>query len=166
GFSQWNLPATQLDTAWNTPDLMPWAQGASSIPIAVVDTGVRATHEDLAAKMLTGWNTYTGTSDVTDTFDHGTAVASVAAASVNNSVGLAGFAWSCPVLPVKTDGSGGITDADVASAIEWAISNGARVINISLGSPAGPPGADLAACNDAWAAGIPVVAAAGNSGVN
>lgn len=143
---------------------------ASNIVVAVVDTGIRYTHEDLASNMWVnptdgshGWNALTSTNDPFDDSGHGTAMASVLGASGNNNLGIVGVAWQVQLMGCKClNGSGVGTDSDLIACFDYARTNGARIINASLGSSS----FSLAVSNAVAAlrdAGIILVAAAGNS---
>lgn len=97
---------------------------------------------------------------------HGTFTASVAGASTNNSIGMAGVAWGCPLVPIKVmaeDGSG--LESDVAAGVTYAVDLGIKVINMSLaGTDDVPALAD--AVNYAWQHGALCVCASGNEGVS
>jgi hypothetical protein len=154
---QWRHARTGTDRAWLT------TTGDTSTTIAIVDTGVRASHPDLQGRVLAGHSVHdrARTGDV-DSNGHGTAVALVAAAAGNNGTGGAGSCWSCAILPVnvqREDGS--IRSSDVAEAIRWATANGADIINLSLGGPHDPSVED--AVEYAARKGVLLVAAAGNS---
>jgi hypothetical protein len=108
--------------------------GDPSIIIAIVDTGIDANHPDLTGKIVLAKN-YVKGERVSDSFGHGTHVAGIAAASINNGTGTAGICGRCSLMNVKVlgaDGSG--PTSDVASGIAYATDYGARVINLSLGS--------------------------------
>src|SRR5207253_405036 len=81
--SQWHLPRIQAPQAWDI------STGASSVILAILDTGIDATHPDLAPKLVAGWNFYDNNSDTTEVYPHGTAVAGTAAALGNNGLGVA-----------------------------------------------------------------------------
>jgi thermitase len=81
--------------------------GGSWPIIAIVDTGIDATHPDLAAKILPGWNFVANSPDTSDDHGHGTHVSGITAALSNNADGLAGMAWGNPILPVKVLDSSG-----------------------------------------------------------
>src|SRR6266508_1005715 len=108
--------------------------GDPSIIIAIVDTGIDANHPDLAGKVVLTKN-YVKGERASDSFGHGTHVAGIAAARINNGAGTAGICGLCSLMSVKVlgaDGSG--LTSDVASGIAYATDYGARVINLSLGS--------------------------------
>jgi thermitase len=117
----------------SAPDGWTVSTGSESVIIAILDTGVDGTHPDLAAKMVSGWNIYNNNADTTDVLGHGTLVAGTAAASTNNSLGVASIAWACRLMPVRiSDANGFATVSDIASGITWAADHGARVANISF----------------------------------
>lgn len=155
---QWNLRAMNADAGW-------WGteQGAGVI-VAVIDTGV-AKVEDLAGTtVLPGASFVPGTRDATDDNGHGTHVAGTIAQTTNNGLGVAGVAPRASILPVKVlAATGGGTSEQVAAGIDWAVDNGAQVINLSLGGSAYSAVVHNAA-RKARAAGVLVVAAAGNDG--
>ncbi|HTY88246.1 MAG TPA: S8 family peptidase [Candidatus Acidoferrum sp.] len=145
---------------------------ASNIVVAVLDTGVRYTHEDLAANMWVnphdgghGWNTFTQTSDPADDNGHGTGVAGVLGAAGNNGKGVVGVAWRVQIMACKCFNNFGIGSvSDVVTCLDYARTNGARLINASWGFT------NSLALSNAIAslrdAGIIVVAACGNSTTN
>jgi subtilisin family serine protease len=156
---QWSQAKTHAPQAWDL------TTGSSSVVVAVVDTGVDAGQPDLVGRVLPGYDFVNGDTDPSDDEGHGTAVAGVVAAAGDNRIGVAGYCWSCRVLPVKVlgaDGSG--FNSRVAAGILWAVDHGAKVVNASLGSLSD----DLtlgAAAQYAAQHGVLVVAAAGNDGV-
>jgi subtilisin family serine protease len=100
---------------------------------------------------------------VMDDSGHGTHVAGIAAAKANNRQGIAGIAWNSPVMAVKViDKTIGLAAySDVAAGIQYAVDNGALILNISLGGA--PPSQILCgAVSGAASRGAIVVAAAGN----
>src|SRR5690606_30958863 len=106
--------------------------------------------------------------DVSGSYDvlganHGTVDAGVAAARGGNGKGIAGVAWQATIMPLRalnSDGSG--SPEDVVRAIEYAMHNGAKIINLSFAGPSYRP--ELAiAVRRAYDAGVFVVAAAGNA---
>lgn len=126
GSWEWYLTKISAPSAWST------TTGSSSITIAIIDSGVDGTHEDLASKMVPGWNVYNNNSDTSDVVGHGTSVAGTAAAATNNGKGVASIAWNCRIMPIRvTDTTGYLTWSNAASGLTWAADHGARVANIS-----------------------------------
>jgi thermitase len=126
--SQWAPQFTGAEQAWDA------TLGDPSIAIAIVDTGIDANHPDLVGKVVLTKN-YVHGERASDSFGHGTHVAGIAAAKINNGEGIAGICGLCSLMSVKVlgaDGSG--LTSDVASGIAYATDSGARVINLSLGS--------------------------------
>jgi len=153
----WHLYRIQATSAWDI------STGSNAITIAVVDSGVDSANPDLAPKVVPGWNFLTGTNNTADTFGHGTAVASVAAAATNNGIGVAGVAWANPVMPVVVVNSAGSASySDLASGITYAADHGARIINVSVAGSSSSSTLQ-SAVNHAWTKGAVVIAAAGNS---
>lgn len=142
-----------------------WAFGpARSAPVvAVLDTGVDANNADLRDAVLPG-KSFVNDGAVGDPNGHGTAVAGVIAARGNNGVGIAGYCWTCRILPVRVlDRNAGGNASVVAQGVRWAADNGASVINLSLvmlGTSTDLEGAIAYARSR----GAVVVAAAGNGG--
>jgi thermitase len=140
------------------------------VPVAVVDTGIDAQHEDLIGKAAACASATAGVvteGTCADDEGHGTHVAGTIAALANNGRGIAGVAFDSPLIVCKAlsaDGSG--DTSDVAACIAWAHGQGAKVISLSLGGPA--TNTLRAAVKSAWAGGARdgsvVVAAAGNDG--
>ncbi|MBW3610234.1 MAG: S8 family serine peptidase [Actinobacteria bacterium] len=168
---QWALDAIGAETAWSR------GRGGGTI-IAVVDTGIDLDHEDLASKIVAGYDFIGGDSSPEDDArdceprqpgcnygrGHGTHVAGIAAAATGNRTGVAGVAPDARIMPIRvldSAGSGHVTQ--VAQGIRFAADNGADVINLSFGEIA--TDVDLSpafteAIRYAWARGsIPVVAA-------
>jgi subtilisin family serine protease len=154
-------------------------------PVAVVDTGIDLTHPDLADNLWTntgetagngvdddgngyiddvhGWNFYDGNAEPVDDNLHGTHVAGTIGATGNNGVGLAGICWKARIMAVKVlggvEGMGAMSD--VATGIGYAVDNGAKIVNLSLGGPSNSA-AMGSAIQYAQTKGVLVVAAAGN----
>jgi subtilisin family serine protease len=158
GGGEWQFDATHEG---DVPDTV--LRAAAAIRIAVVDTGADLTVPDLAAKSPAAYSVVTRTANVPDDFGHGTFVASLAAGSVTNGEGIAGFGGDAQLLVVKADeGDGTFTDVDEAAGILYAVAHGARILNLSLGSPETSP-VERRAIRYAIRNGVLVVAAAGNS---
>jgi len=154
GRNQADIRAT---SAWDE------TKGDEEISIAVIDTGIDLKHPDIMGKIISpGRDFANDDSDATDDNGHGTHVAGITAASTNNGEGIAGVAWNCRVLPVKSMDSEGYGFISwIVEGIQWAVDNGADVINLSLG--AYEPSQSLEdAVRYAFQEGVVVVAAAGN----
>jgi len=140
--------------------------GNDSVIIAILDTGADFNHPDLDGQLFSnGYDFINDDPDPIDDHGHGTIVAGIAAAETNNGEGIAGVAWNCKILPIKIVDNTGWTDVSTEiDGINWAILNGADVINLSLGGP-GVSQSEQDAIRAAYNSGIVVVAAAGNDGV-
>ncbi|WP_230986795.1 S8 family peptidase [Cohnella fermenti] len=126
---QWNLPEIATEQGWTV------TRGANDIVVAVVDTGVQLDHPDLQGRLVEGRNIIDPTSEPLDDVGHGTHVAGIIAAKVNNNEGIAGMTWETKIMPVKVlDSTGAGTTYSVAEGIIWATDHGANVINMSLGN--------------------------------
>ena len=133
--------------------------------VAVLDTGIRGTHEDLSGVLVGGADFVSGSGNglVPDHF-HGSHVAGVVAASTNNGLGVEGSGAGLRVMPIRVlNSSGSGSSSAVADGIIWAADNGADVINLSLGSTQNSMVVELAV-DHAVEQGVVVIAASGNSG--
>ncbi|MEP6910299.1 MAG: S8 family serine peptidase [Actinomycetota bacterium] len=137
-------------------------RAASAIKIAVVDTGLDVTHPDIAAKAPETWDVVRHRPNVVDKDGHGTFVSSLAAGSVNNNDGIAGFGGDARLLMVKAVGAGdSFSDVDEAAAIVYAVDHGANIINLSIGGE-GTSSLEARAIQYAASHNVLLVAAAGN----
>jgi type VII secretion-associated serine protease mycosin len=153
---EWHLGFLKVDDAHRI------SQGAGII-VAVVDSGVDATHPDLIGSVLPGADVQPGaTGDGrVDVDGHGTSMAGLIAGhghGPGNSEGVLGIAPQAMILPVR---DGNHKGTSMAEGITWAVSHGAKVISISQGDFVGGL-SDRQAVMDALAHDIVVVAAAGN----
>lgn len=137
--------------------------GSHAVKIAVMDTGIHLLHEDLVAN-LCGSAVFTGEASVQDNFGHGTHVAGIAAAALNNAKGIAGMSNSCILAAKVLDGNGVGSFSWLVSGVNWAVGQGARVITMSLGAPGNPGSGVENALNAAFNAGAFLDASAGNDG--
>lgn len=163
---QWHLPHVGAFDSWDR------GQGGGVV-VAVVDTGVDRTHPDLAGRVAGGIDLVDPGTPPDDPNGHGTLVAGVVAAVAGNDVGGVGVAPAATIMPVRVLGANGSgSSRNVAEGILWAARNGAHVINLSLaeapGLVVGNQGVISREVEDAiaqaHAAGVLVVAAAGNEG--
>ena len=176
------LGRLDMPTAWD------FTTGQPGVVIAIVDTGVDLTHEDLYKGIwinpgeipdngvdddgngfvddVNGWNFPDGNNHIYDDYGHGTHVSGIAAARINNGTGIAGMAGNATIMPVDVFPPNGYgTYEDLIRAVVYATDNGANVINLSLGATSYSRGEE-AAMDYAWSHGVVVVAAAGNTGRN
>ena len=146
----------------------------SSIVVAVIDSGVNYNQEDLAGNMwnggpgfpLHGTDFVANDNDPMDLNGHGTHVAGIIAASGNNSTGTAGVCWEASVMAVRVLDTVGVgTTASALQGVNFAVNQGAKVINMSLTSSAFDQ-ALSDAITHAQANDVVVVVAAGNQGSN
>ncbi len=145
-----------------------WERGFTGrgIKVAVLDTGIDYQHPDFAGRIL-AFTSFVG-GDGRDDHGHGTHVAGIIAGSGEASGGryrgVAPEALLLSAKVLKADGSGLMSD--VMAGIEWAVEQGAKIINLSLGSPGPCDGTDAlsAMCDAAVKLGVVVCAAAGNDG--
>ncbi|MEO6002116.1 MAG: PQQ-binding-like beta-propeller repeat protein [Opitutus sp.] len=155
-------------SAWDTN------HDAANVIVAVIDSGIRMTHSDLKGNLwslgavhgiraTSGNGTYTTNPDDDD--GHGTHVAGVIGASGNDSSGIAGVAWNTKLMALKfLTAAGQGSTADEVACINYAISNGASVINASYGSDSFS-NAEFDAIKAARDAKIIFIASAGNDGL-
>ena len=128
--AQWHLPQIRSAEAWDL------TTGSAAVVVAVIDSGADATHPDLAAKLVPGWNFVNGNADTSDVLGHGTAVAGSLGAESNNRIGIAGVSWASRIMPlVVVDDQNYAAYSNIAEAIQYAADHGVRVINISIGGP-------------------------------
>jgi subtilisin family serine protease len=154
----WGVKRVGASDAWTR------TQG-EGVKVAVIDTGIDATHPDLAGQVAGGFNALTGAKPDAwqDDQGHGTHVAGTIAAK-RDGQGVVGVAPKARLYAVKVldkDGNGNYSD--VIAGIEWAASHGIKIANMSLGADEGSEPLHRAV-QAALKAGMTIVAAAGNSG--
>jgi subtilisin family serine protease len=140
--------------------------GSSSVVVAVIDTGIDASHPDLAGNVLPGKNFLDNSTNVTDKDGHGTHVAGTIAAVGSNGQGMAGLAWHTKILPLKITENriNGTSVAVAAGALMYAADSGAKISNNSYVGPYSQTVENAIAY--ANGKGMLVIAAAGNDGIN
>jgi uncharacterized repeat protein (TIGR01451 family) len=182
--SQWGAAKIGAPAAWNV------TTGSPNVVVAVLDSGIDVDHPDLASQLwvnpgevadngldddgngkvddVNGWrfNHVGGMPDesnnVGDEYGHGTHVSGIVGAAGNNGLGVAGMTWGSSLMTIRVlDAGGDGWYSDVAAGVVYAVDNGARVINLSLGGTD-----DDVLLRDAiayaHAQGVLVAAAAGN----
>jgi hypothetical protein len=156
-----------------------WAAGhtGAGVTIAVVDTGIDVDSPEFAGRLSPqSTDLYASRNQLNSTDDHGTNVAMVAAAA-RDGLGTVGIAWQAQLLAIRADEPGScksddpastsdcsFLDDDIGRGVSYALANGARVINISLGGEGGASAALERAVASATAAGVLVLISSGNDG--
>jgi type VII secretion-associated serine protease mycosin len=160
---QWALERLAAPCAWER------TIGSADVTVAVVDSGVDMGHPDLVGRLRAdGADFVDGDDDPSDENGHGTNVAGIIAATLDNAEGGAGLAPGVQILPVRVMNRKGFgSDRAIAEGIRFAVERGAKVINLSLGatlmvSTETESEAVIAAIRDAQDSGALVVVAAGN----
>jgi serine protease len=124
---QWYAAQNRSFDSWVDPPPL------AAVRVAVIDSGIDATHPELRDRIVAAKSFVTGSATV-DTQGHGTFVAGLIAAGTNDGVGIAGLAPSAQLLVAKVVGPQRSIPVEAeAKAIRWSVANGARVINMSLG---------------------------------
>ena len=183
---QWHYPLINLPAAWDL------TTGSPDVIVAVVDTGILSAHPDMAGKLVPGYDFIADPRTARDNNGidpnpedegdgaelgsssfHGTHVSGTVAAGTDNTTGVAGVAWDTRIMPVRVLGVDGGTTYDVRQGVRFAagLANDsgtvpeqrADIINLSLGG-SGFSTTSQALFNEVHAAGVIVVAAAGNEG--
>ncbi|MCP9484586.1 MAG: S8 family serine peptidase [Gaiellaceae bacterium MAG52_C11] len=161
---QWHLAANHAFDFWPTLPLLP------PVRVAVIDSGIDGGHPDLRSRIVAA-ESFVGTPAREDATGHGTFVAGLIGAAIDNAEGVAGMAPSAELLIAKVVAEDGTIDVEAeARAIRWAVDEGARVINMSLGGVRDPRDRsrdtysplEEAALAYATRKGVVVVAAVGN----
>jgi len=149
---QQNIGQTNIDDVWSE-----YTTGNGSQVVAILDTGVDYTHPDLKDNIwineselngvegydddgngyiddIRGWDFHHDTNTPLDDNMHGTHVAGIVGAAGNNGIGIAGVAWNIQLMPLKVFQASGIGDlSTIAKGIDYAVSNGATILNMSFG---------------------------------
>lgn len=158
-----------------------WTRGATGqgVTIGIIDTGIDPDSPEFVNRLSPASTDIFGTRPLEGPDDHGTLVTLVAAAERNNT-GVLGIAWDATILAIRADQPGtcgtdnpqdpqsecSFPDTAIADSVDYAVANGAKVINISLGGPGGISQRLQTAVRAAVDAGTIVVVAAGNDGLS
>ncbi|MBP7773718.1 S8 family serine peptidase [Candidatus Gracilibacteria bacterium] len=170
--AQYYLKSLNIPEAWNK------VTNSNEVIVAIIDDGVFLNHPDLSGKIWIESNTVYGASKIIDfvgdkisnlnTGEHGTMIAGIIGATINNNEGIAGIAKNVKFMPLRVFGlDDNASDENIIRAMNYAIDNGANIINLSLG------GSQFATYSDkydsvikrAYDKGIIVIIAAGNGDV-
>ncbi|MBR2590576.1 MAG: S8 family serine peptidase [Clostridia bacterium] len=159
----WYRDALHLTDAWRTADTL----GSEDIVVAVIDTGVNTEHKDLQGAMWTdaeghyGYNAIEQNYDVSDSYGHGSNVAGIIAMRAND-YGYVGIAPQVKIMACKAATNQFLTDTDILACLNYAVDNGADIINMSFGSKTLSP--TMATAYQRASAKTVLIAAAGNDG--
>lgn len=178
---QWGLNNVNAPGAWDK------TTGDRRVVVAVVDTGVDYTHPDLAQNIwrntreipgngidddgngfiddTRGWSFVDKNAQPLDSDGHGTHVAGIIGASGNNGIGVSGVDPNVQIMPVKVSSNGSLLISNAVRGIDYAVKNGANIINCSFGGNTYST-ALYSAIARANTAGVTIVAGAGNNGSN
>ncbi len=162
---QWHHQNMQSELAWDV------TTGDPGYVAAFVDTGVDTNHPDLAAHLVSGYNsadklTQAAGGQIEDINGHGTAVAGCIGAIGDNGRGVAGVNWSVSLMPIRTTNqtNGNAYMSDLLDGARWAISNGAKSASVSYSGVESPSVGTTGDTIHGW--GGVLLWAAGNSGTN
>lgn len=172
-----------MEQAWDILTDCRVNKSGSGVVIGVVDSGVNYTHPDLSDNMWNGGVSWPNhgknflssnsggdlltTNDPMDQNGHGTSMSGIIAARGNNSKGSTGVCWRANILAAKSlnyNGSGAVSD--IAAGIDYAVANGAKVINLSLGFRGANSSTLENSIANAKNNGVLLIAAAGNDQQN
>jgi serine protease len=165
---QWHMPLINMPAAWDQ------STGIPGVVVAVIDCGVAyetygvyTQAPDLAGThFVAGYDYVNNDSHPNDDCAHGTHVTGTIAQTTNNSLGVAGVAFNCSIMPIKVlDASGNGTYTAIVNGITFAADHGAEVINMSLGGASGSTALQNAVIY-AYNLGVTIVCAAGNAGTS
>ena len=154
---QWHHQIIYSERAWES------ALGSGQIVVAVIDDGIDAQHPDLKGNIVKPFNVLTSNSKV-PVGDHGTHVGGIIAASANNGIGVSGVAPGAKIMPVNVFRGQLAYTSEIIRGIEYAVKNGADIINMSMGMEMYSKALNEA-IQKAYKKGILIVAAAGNDGI-
>ncbi|AUB83781.1 S8 family serine peptidase [Candidatus Thiodictyon syntrophicum] len=126
----WHLPKIGAPVAWD------FSLG-DGVTVAMIDSGIEATHPELAGQLVAGWNVVSQNTDTADVSGHGTKTAGVVGATSDNNLGVTSVAWNVSLMPVRvTNRTDGVASSlDIAAGLVWAADHGARVANVAYALP-------------------------------
>lgn len=163
----WGVDRINAEFVWNGTeggsDVVAGRNAGKGINISILDTGIDYNHPDLANNYRGGYDLVNNDADPMDDNGHGTHCAGIVAA-VDNDIGVIGTAPEVYLYAVKVLGSSGSGHiSDVVAGIQWSVDNNIDIISMSFGSGSGSMALEKA-CENAYNAGLLLVAAAGNDG--
>jgi hypothetical protein len=124
----WGLDRINMPHAWD------FGTGSHNVRVGVIDTGIVATHPDLSANVVAGWDFHNNILNSNDTNGHGTHVAGTIGAVGNNGIGVVGVNWNVTMVPLKVHTSGSSTSVNAAVlSVGHAHNTNIHVLNYSVG---------------------------------
>jgi subtilisin family serine protease len=169
-FKNWGIANAKAASHVDAVEAWKIEKGSRNVLVAVIDTGLDANHPDLKANVYRdkdqnfGFDFVSNTPNPKDEHGHGTHVAGIVGAIANPRVGVSGVAQNVSIFAVKyyaDANTGAVNLKNTVKAIEWAVQNGAKIINYSGGGPEFAE-EEYLALKKAESKGVLVVAAAGN----
>jgi subtilisin family serine protease len=177
-FKNWGLINTTGNSHISALDAWKIEEGSRDVIVAVIDTGIDANHKDLSKNIwkdpkkkdqsVHGWNFVVNKANPGDDHGHGTHVAGIIGAMADSKSGVSGVAQKVSIMAIKyysDSNPGSVNLSNTIRAIEYAVDNGAKIINYSGGGPEFSE-EEYIAIKKAEAKGILFVAAAGNEHQN
>ncbi len=163
GGYQWGQKRIGCEAAWDR------TKGIPTVRIAVCDTGVRVSHEELRSSVLNPLDAFpdenldvvNADNTVEDNVGHGSFIAGIIGAEQDNGRSITGVAPGCEIIPIKIANTGTTSDYLMAMGISLAVELGAKVINLSWGGPSGSATMQ-SMVETAYTNGVLLVVAAGN----
>ena len=161
--NQYAIPLTNIDDVWQI------TTGSTEVMVSIIDTGIDTDHPEFIGRIsplsYNSANEQVGIAFVEDDQGHGTMVAGVIAANINNGIGVAGVTANVELLIIKANDNQVETfkDSDIIRGIYYAVDNGADIINLSLGSTYANP-LTASAITYAKEKNVLVIASSGNDG--
>ena len=159
--NSWHINAIHAASAWNHQSADgQYDRRGDGVTVAVVDSGIQADHEDLDPARILPYKDYGSNENGIDIW-HGTFVAGIIAAQLDNNLDIDGLAPGVTLLPVTITSDGKSDTYTAIRGIQYAVDNGADVINLSIGGSANSSFLERT-CRNASKSGVILVAAAGN----
>ncbi|AZV44522.1 S8 family serine peptidase [Peribacillus asahii] len=156
---QWYHQVVGIEDAWDV------TTGSSEVVVAILDDGLDINHQEFKNRIIAPYDVVLDSKLEITAGEHGTHIAGIIAGSINNDYGGAGIAPNVKIMPINVFDGENARHSDVITAIDYAIKQGADIINLSLGGT-DPSALFNEAIQRAHKAGLLIIAASGNDGKN